>query len=77
MVEAGTQTSAIIGIAPVVKKKQWTRKTNGPCHQLVWEEEEEERFNQEAGPLMKKLEEGVRQFRREAETTQSLASLKL
>ncbi|KAK4810717.1 hypothetical protein QYF61_007691 [Mycteria americana] len=64
-------------IAPVVKKKQWTRKTTGPYHRLVREEEEEERFDQEAGPSAKKLEEGVREFRQEAETTQSLASSEL
>ncbi|KAK4810729.1 hypothetical protein QYF61_007703 [Mycteria americana] len=61
----------------VVKKKQWTRKTTGPYHRLVREEEEEERFDQEAGPSAKKLEEGVREFRQEAETTQSLASSEL
>ncbi|GAB0185848.1 hypothetical protein GRJ2_001050100 [Grus japonensis] len=49
----------------------------GPYHRLVREEEEEKRFDQEAGPLAKKLEEGVREIRQEAETTWSLTSSEL
>ncbi|GAB0206700.1 hypothetical protein GRJ2_003135600 [Grus japonensis] len=75
--EIGTQTTTTV-IAPVVKKKQWTRRSTGPYHQLVREEEEEEeRFDQEAGPSAKKQEEGVREIRQEAETTWSLTSSKL
>ncbi|KAK4826744.1 hypothetical protein QYF61_010997 [Mycteria americana] len=73
VVEAGTQTTTTV-IAPAVKTKQWTRKTTGPYHRLVREEEEEERFDQEAGPSTKELEEGVREFRQEAETIWSLIS---
>ncbi|KAK4810038.1 LOW QUALITY PROTEIN: hypothetical protein QYF61_005101 [Mycteria americana] len=46
----------------------------------VREEEEEEGFDQEAGPSAKKLEEGVRELRefgQEVETTQSLTSSEL
>ncbi|GAB0210089.1 hypothetical protein GRJ2_003474700 [Grus japonensis] len=76
--EIGTQTITTTVIAPVVKKKQWTRRSTGPYHQLVREEEEEEeRFDQEAGPSAKKWEEGVREIRQEAETTWSLTSSKL
>ncbi|KAM9591472.1 uncharacterized protein ACIBXB_006268 [Morphnus guianensis] len=60
-----------------VKKKQWTRRSTGPYHRLVREEEEEERFDLEAGPSIKKLEEGVRELRQEAETTRSLTSSEL
>ncbi|GAB0210142.1 hypothetical protein GRJ2_003480000 [Grus japonensis] len=78
LVEIGTQTTTATVIAPVVKKKQWTRRSTGPYHQLVREaEEEEERFDQEAGPSAKKWEEGVREIRQEAETTQSLTSSEL
>jgi len=53
VVEAGTQTASedtMFGIGtqttmtsncPVVKKKKWTKRTTGPYHQLVREEEEE------------------------------------
>ncbi|GAB0207603.1 hypothetical protein GRJ2_003226000 [Grus japonensis] len=76
--EIGTQTITATVIAPVVKKKQWTRRSTGPYHQLVREEEEEEeRFEQEAGPSAKKQEEGVREIRQEAETTWSLTSSEL
>jgi len=74
MVEAGTPTTKTTVIASIVKKKQWTRTTMGPNHQLVREEEEEEWLDQAASPLTKKLEEGVREFRHDAETTQSLTS---
>ncbi|KAK4810794.1 hypothetical protein QYF61_008766 [Mycteria americana] len=76
MVEIGTQTTTTV-IAPVVKKKQWTRRSTGPYHQLVREEEEEEGSDQEAGPSAKKWEEGVREFRQEVETTKSLTSSEL
>ena len=77
MVETGTQTTTTTTvIAPVVKKKQWTRRT-GPYPQLVREEEEEERFDQEAGPSTKKWEEGMRELSQEAETTRSLTSSEL
>ncbi|GAB0208044.1 hypothetical protein GRJ2_003270100 [Grus japonensis] len=77
LVEIGTQTTTTV-IASVVKKKQWTRRTGSPYHRLVREEEEEEeRFDQEAGPSAKKWEEGVREIRQEAETTQSLTSSEL
>ncbi|GAB0202585.1 hypothetical protein GRJ2_002724100 [Grus japonensis] len=76
--EIGTQTITTTVIAPVVKKKQWTRRSTGPYHRLVREEEEEEeRFDQEAGPSAKKWEEGVREIRQEAETTRSLTSSEL
>ncbi|XP_075595208.1 uncharacterized protein LOC142599193 [Balearica regulorum gibbericeps] len=76
--EIGTQTVTATVIAPVVKKKQWTRRSTGPYHRLVREEEEEEeRFEQEAGPSAKKWEEGVREIRQEAETTRSLTSSEL
>ncbi|GAB0206427.1 hypothetical protein GRJ2_003108300 [Grus japonensis] len=76
--EIGTQTITTTVIAPVVKKKQWTRRSTGPYHQLVREEEEEEeRFDQEASPSAKKWEEGVREIRQEAETTRSLTSSEL
>ncbi|XP_054671609.1 uncharacterized protein LOC129202590 [Grus americana] len=76
--EIGTQTMTTTVIAPVVKKKQWTRRSTGPYHRLVREEEEEEeRFEQEAGPSAKKWEEGVREIRQEAETTRSLTSSEL
>ncbi|GAB0207342.1 hypothetical protein GRJ2_003199800 [Grus japonensis] len=78
LVEIGTQTITTTVIAPVVKKKQWTRRSTGPYHRLVREEEEEEeRFDQEAGPSAKKREEGVREIRQEAETTWSLTSSEL
>ncbi|KAK4810584.1 hypothetical protein QYF61_007321 [Mycteria americana] len=77
MVEIGTQTTTTTVIAPVVKKKQWTRWSTGPYHRLVREEEEEEGFDQEASPSAKKLDEGVREFRQEAETIQSLTSSEL
>ncbi|GAB0207736.1 hypothetical protein GRJ2_003239300 [Grus japonensis] len=49
-----------------------------PYHRLIREEEEEEeRFDQEAGPSAKKWEEGVREIRQEAETTRSLTSSEL
>ncbi|KAK4810863.1 hypothetical protein QYF61_008835 [Mycteria americana] len=60
VVEIETQTTTTV-IAPAVKKKQWTRRSTGPYHRLVREEEEEEGFDQEAGPFTKKLEEGVAQ----------------
>ena len=41
------------------------------------EEEEEERFLQEAGPSTKKWEEGMRELSQEAETTRSLTSSEL
>lgn len=48
MIETGTQTTATI-ILPVVRKKQWMKKTMDPYCQLVKEEEEEEeRSEQEA-----------------------------
>ncbi|GAB0207069.1 mitochondrial enolase superfamily member 1 [Grus japonensis] len=76
--EIGTQTITATVIAPVVKKKQWTRRSTGPYHRLVREEEEEEeRFDQEASPSAKKWEEGVREIRQEAETTRSLTSSEL
>ncbi|GAB0209721.1 hypothetical protein GRJ2_003437800 [Grus japonensis] len=76
--EIGTQTITTTVIAPVVKKNQWTRRSTGPYHRLVREEEEEEeRFDQEAGPSAKKWEEGVREIRQEAETTWSLTSSEL
>ncbi|GAB0206907.1 hypothetical protein GRJ2_003156300 [Grus japonensis] len=74
LVELGTQTTTTL-IAPVVKKKQWTSRLTGPYHRLV--REEEERFDQEAGPSAKKWEEGVREIRQEAETTWSLTSSEL
>ncbi|GAB0177290.1 hypothetical protein GRJ2_000194200 [Grus japonensis] len=43
----------------------------------IREEEEEERFDQEASPSAKKWEEGVREIRQEAETTWSLTSSEL
>lgn len=46
----------------------------GPYHMLVREKEEEAKFIQEADPAAKKLEEGVRQFRQEAENTWSLTT---
>lgn len=61
-------------MAPTVKEKQWIRKTMGPYHMLVREKEEEAKFIQEADPAAKKLEEGVRQFRQEAENTWSLTT---
>ncbi|KAM9590504.1 uncharacterized protein ACIBXB_005765 [Morphnus guianensis] len=68
MLEIGTQTTTrTTVIAPIVKKKQWTRRSTGPYHRLVREEEEEERLNLEAGPSIKKLEEGVRELKQEAE----------
>ncbi|KAK4810479.1 hypothetical protein QYF61_004259 [Mycteria americana] len=74
MVEIGTQTTTTTVIASAVKKKQWTRRSTGPYHRLVREEEEEEVFDQEVSPSAKKLEEGMREIRQEAETTQSLTS---
>ncbi|KAK4806857.1 hypothetical protein QYF61_012578 [Mycteria americana] len=74
MVEIGTQTTTTV-TAPVVKKKQWTRRSMGPYHRLV--REEEEGFDQEAGPSAKKWEEGVREIRQEAETTWSMTSSEL
>lgn len=53
-----------------MKKTQWTWKSVGLYHQLL-REEGEEGFDQEAGPSEKKMQEGVREFRQEAETTQS------
>ncbi|KAM9591477.1 uncharacterized protein ACIBXB_006274 [Morphnus guianensis] len=78
MLEVGTQTTTTTTvIAPIVKRKQWTRRSTGPYHRLVREEEEEEGLDLEAGPLIKKLEEGVRELKQEAETTQSLTSSEL
>ncbi|KAK4810847.1 hypothetical protein QYF61_008819 [Mycteria americana] len=65
-VEIGTQTTTTV-IAPVVKKKQWTRRSMG--HQLV--REEEEGSDQEAGPSAKKLEEQLED--KEAQQLGSLA----
>lgn len=76
MLEIGTQTTTTV-IAPVVKRKQWTRRSTGPYHRLVREEEEEERLDLEAGPSIRKLEEGVRELKQEAETTRSLTSSEL
>ncbi|XP_049649778.1 uncharacterized protein LOC126035320 [Accipiter gentilis] len=70
------QTTTIV-IAPIVKRKQWTRRSTDPYHRLVREEEEEERLDLEAGPLIKKLEERVRELKQEAETTWSLTSSEL
>ncbi|XP_010568992.1 PREDICTED: uncharacterized protein LOC104833793 [Haliaeetus leucocephalus] len=77
MLEIGTQTTTTTVIAPIVKRKQWTRRSTGPYHRLVREEEEEERLDLEAGPSIKKLEEGVRELKQEAETTRSLTSSEL
>ncbi|KAK4822911.1 hypothetical protein QYF61_023274 [Mycteria americana] len=78
MVEIGTQITTTTVIAPEVNlTPQWTRRSKGPYHRLVREEEEEEGFDQEAGPSAKKLEEGVREFRQEAETTWSVTSSEL
>jgi len=49
----------------------------GPYPQLVREEEEKERFDQEAGPSTRELEEGVRELRQEEEITLSLTSAEL
>ncbi|KAK4807090.1 hypothetical protein QYF61_018431 [Mycteria americana] len=70
MAEMGTQMPTTV-IAPVVRKKQWTRRSTGPYHQLL-RGKEEEGFDQEAGPSTKKWEEEVREIREEAETTRSL-----
>ena len=75
--EAGTQTTTTTVIAPLVKnKKQWTRKAMGLYPQLVREEEENERFDQEDGPLPRELEE-VRELKQEEEITWSLTSAEL
>jgi len=37
----------------------------GPYHRLVREEEETESSDQEAGPLTRELEEGVRELKQE------------
>jgi len=47
----------------VKNEKQWTRKATGPYPQLVREEEEKERSDQEAGPSTRKLEEEVRELK--------------
>ncbi|XP_074713429.1 uncharacterized protein LOC141938453 [Strix uralensis] len=74
VVEMGTQTKTITAeIAPVVKKKQWTRRTTGPYPQLIRDEKEEE----EAGPSAKGSEEGITELKQEAETTRSLTSSEL
>jgi len=55
-VEGGTRTTTTTVIAPLVKnKKQWTRRTMDPYHQLVTEEDEKESSGQEAGPLTREL----------------------
>lgn len=82
-VETETQTAsedtvAAIGTqltTTVVEKKQWTRRSTGPYHRLAREEEEEEGFDQEAGPSAKKWEAGVREIRQEVETTWPLTAL--
>lgn len=50
IVETGTQTPAT-AILSVLRKKQWMKKTMDPYCQIVKEEEEEERSDQEAGGL--------------------------
>ena len=73
----GTQTKTTTAeIAPVVKKKQWTRRTTGPYPRLI-REEKEENLDQEAGPSAKGLEEGITELKQEAESTRSLTSSEL
>ncbi|XP_054244819.1 centromere protein I [Indicator indicator] len=72
MVEMGTQMTAK-EVAPVVKKKQWTRKSTGPSHRLIRDEED---YDQEAGPSTGRSE-AVSEIKQEAETTQSLTSAEL
>lgn len=64
MVEIGIQTTVIV--------KKLTRRIMDPYHQLKRGQEKDKRFYQEAGFSTKKLEQGVREFKKKEETIPSL-----
>lgn len=70
MVEIGIQTTTVI-------VKKLTRRIMDLYHQLERRQGKDKGFYQEAEFSTKKLEEGVREFKKKEETIQSLASSEL